>query len=265
MMRKLEMPRKLGFLESIFGSTLAAQGTGWVKCSNGVIWKLDLADPTHRWIVYGDYEGGTGLNYARNVLVKGGVFVDSGSNIGQWVLYLGGLPGVQALEFEPVESQRNWLSSCLQLQADWNCTIYPWGLGAETREMSIQCDGARSTLRNDWYDTKILDRETIRIRRLEDVLREAEIDEVQLWKLDVEGAEYEALVGAGDYLSSQKIKHLYFECHHTNYHRNKMLLEACGYHLYDISRKGLQRKTDREILEVQDLVALPHSSCRVMA
>jgi hypothetical protein len=131
--------------------------------------------------------------------------------------------------------------------------------------MSIQCDGARSTLRNDWYDTKILDRETIQIRRLEDVLREAEIDEVQLWKLDVEGAEYEALVGAGDYLSSQKIKHLYFECHHTNYLRNKMLLEACGYHLYDISRKGLQRKTDREILEVQDLVALPHSSCRVMA
>ena len=41
--------------------------------------------------------------------------------------------------------------------------------------MEIQCDGACSTL------------------------READIKEVLLWKLDVEGAEYEALVGAGDH------------------------------------------------------------------
>ena len=64
-MRKLKIPKKLGFLESLFGSTLAAQGTGWVKCSNGVIWKLDLTEPTHRWIVYGDYEGGIGLSFAK--------------------------------------------------------------------------------------------------------------------------------------------------------------------------------------------------------
>ena len=257
MMRKLKMPKKLGFLESLFGSTLAAKGIGWVKCSNGVIWKLDLTEPTHRWIVYGDYEGGIGLSFAKDALRNGGVFVDSGSNIGQWILYLGGMAGVQSLEFEPVESQRQWLASCLQQQQDWNFTIYSCGLGSEDCEMEIQCDGPRSTLRNDWFKSKNLDREVIQIRRLEDVLRQAEINEVQLWKLDVEGAEYDALVGAHDYLASQRIKHIYFECHHANYARNKSYLEMCGYQLYDIAWKGLQLKVDREISETQDLVALP--------
>ena len=72
--------------------------------------------------------------------------------------------------------------------------------------MEFQCDGARSTLRSGWYTAKTLDLEVIQKRKLEDVLREADIKEVQLWKLDVEGAEYEALVGAGEHLQSQRIK-----------------------------------------------------------
>ena len=57
MIRILKMPEKLGLLESLLGSTLAALGTGWVKCSNGVIWKLDLTKPTHRSIVYANDAG----------------------------------------------------------------------------------------------------------------------------------------------------------------------------------------------------------------
>jgi hypothetical protein len=51
-------------------------------------------------------------------------------------------------------------------------------LGVRFRELQleIQCDGARSTLRSDWYTAKTLDREVIQTRKLEDVLRE----EVQL-------------------------------------------------------------------------------------
>lgn len=256
-MRKFAMPKKLGLMESVFGDKLASNGTGWVECSNGVVWKLDLTDPTHRWIVYGDYEGGAGLNFAKSVLRRGGVFVDSGSNIGQWILYLGGLPQVQALEFEPVESQRHWLASCLQRQTDWNVTTYPCGLGAQNCKADIQRDGARSTLREDWYTTKGLARETIEIRRLDDVLEEAMVDEVQLWKLDVEGAEYDALVGARNYLESRKIKHLYFECHHGNYSRNKSFLEECGYQLYDFDKNGLRLKNQVGIETTQDLVALP--------
>jgi hypothetical protein len=82
MMRILKMPEKLGFLESLFGSTLAALGTGWVKCSNGVIWKLDLTKPTHRSIVYANDAGGITPRFARHALQYGGVLVNSGSIIG---------------------------------------------------------------------------------------------------------------------------------------------------------------------------------------
>jgi len=61
--------------------------------------------------------------------------------------------------------------------------------------MEIQYDGTRSTLRSDWYTAKTLDREVIQKIKLEDVLWKAAMKEVHLWKLDVEGAEYEALVG----------------------------------------------------------------------
>jgi hypothetical protein len=123
--------------------------------------------------------------------------------------------------------------------------------------MDIHYDGARSTLRGDWYEQKRLMREAIQIRRLDDVLHETAIDEVQLWKLDVEGAEYEALIGAGDYLRNHRIKHLYFECHPTNYVRNKAHLEECGCQLYDVVRSGLMPKLDHGIDEMLDLVVFP--------
>jgi hypothetical protein len=69
------------------------------------------------------------------------------------------------------------------------------GLGSENFNMEIQYDGACSTLRSDWYTARTPDREVIQKIKLEDVLRKVDIKEVQLWKLDVEGAEYEAHVG----------------------------------------------------------------------
>ena len=257
LLRKLALPKKLGLLEFLYGSALATREIEWVQCSNGITWKLDLRDPTHRWIVYGDYEGGIGISFAKNALKDGGVFVDSGSNIGQWLLYLGSIPNVRALEFEPVESQRLWLEECLDRQTDWQCKTFPWALGAKESETEIQCDGARSTLRPDWYKIKNLHKQSIKIKRLDDILEEEAVNHVELWKLDVEGAEYDALLGATGYLASQRIKRLYFECHHSSYLLSKKLLFECGYRLYDLTESGLQLKIDEVIHATQDLVALP--------
>ena len=256
LIRKLNPPRKLGLLEALYGRFLASHGIRWVKCSNGITWKLDLADPTHRWIVFGDYEGGIGLDFARKVLRNGGIFVDSGSNIGQWLLYLAALPDVQTLAIEPVQSQRRWLEECLGLQTGWRCTTLAWGLGSKDCELEIQCDGARSTLRKDWYNSKQLSKEIIRVRKLDDILDEQGIESVQLWKLDVEGAEHDALLGAVHSLRSHRVKHLYFECHPSTYPLNKDLLEGFGYRLFDLDRHGLRPKCDPEIPYTQDLVAM---------
>lgn len=123
--------------------------------------------------------------------------------------------------------------------------------------MQIQCHGSRSTLRTDWYTTMDFPKESIAIRRLDDVLSEEQIPVVRFWKLDVEGAEYDALLGAENYLKTRKIQTICFECHPTNYIKNREILEDFGYQVFDLDRQGLTQKLDREIDHTQDLVAMP--------
>ena len=203
-LREYNFPRKLGILERLYGRHLNKHGVCWVLCSNGVKWKLDLTDPGHRWIVFGMYEGGRGIDYARSQLKDGGVYVDSGANIGQWLLYLGSIPGLRSLAFEPVGSEREWLKECLDHQSKWDTQIIDCGLGSAKAELEIQVHGSRSTLHLDWYVGKNLPKITISMDRLDDVLEQNEVTQVDFWKLDVEGAELEALKGAKEMLKKTK-------------------------------------------------------------
>lgn len=94
----------------------------------------------------------------------------------------------------------------------------------------------RARLLSDWYLTPDFLRETTRIRRRDDVLRENSIEKVECWKLDVEGAEYEALLGASLFLKAQAIGHVFFECHPSNDSRCQQLLEGFGYQIYCLKR-----------------------------
>jgi len=150
LVRRLEFPKKLGLLERLFGQRLSQNGVCWVECTNGVSWKLDLTDSCHRWIVFGKYEGGAGIDLAFSALKNGGVYIDSGANIGQWLLYLGHIIGLKSLAFEPVSSQREWLKESLSVQNNWDVDIFESGLGSENAELDIQVNGPRSTLQMDW-------------------------------------------------------------------------------------------------------------------
>lgn len=259
LIRRLEFPRKLGLLERLFGGYLSGKGVTWVTCWNGIFWKLDLTDACHRWIVFGKYEGGQGIDFAKSRLKTGGVFVDSGSSIGQWALYLGGLSGVRVLAFEPVNSQRKWLSECMDVQDGWDTEILPYGLGCDEQYAEIQCDGPRSTLRMDWYGGRSFERERIEIKRLDRLLEARDVEKVTFWKLDVEGAELDALMGAGHYLTAKKIECIFLECHPSNYESVCGLLDSCGYRIYDLVGKRLVLKTDLSIPGTVNLIAAPSS------
>ena len=256
-LRQFNFPRKLGVLEKLYARNLSAHGVSWVECANGVTWKLDLNDPCHRWIVNGKYEGGEGIDLAASALKNGGVYVDSGANIGQWLLYLGHIERLTALAVEPVNTQRAWLQECVDHQDHWGIDIINSGLGSQDAELEIQLNGARSTLQMDWYTEENFQRQTITIRRLEDILEERNIETVDFWKLDTEGAEFEALLGAKKYLQNHAIKHIYFECHPSNYKEIHTLLSDCNYRIYYLSNHQLQPKTDQQLATTQDLVAIP--------
>ena len=255
--RRLEFPRKLGILERLFGGEISKSGLCWVVCSNNVVWKLDLTDPCHRWIVFGKYEGGSGLDCASQALEHGGVYIDSGANIGQWVLFLSGMTGVKTLAFEPVKPNRLWLSDCLNNYPDWDVDVMACGLGSRDFETEIQVDGPRSTLHLDWYKEINHPKNRVQIRRLSDVLEEKGITSVAFWKLDVEGYELDALKGAKRHLMARKIANIFFECHPLNYPAIRSLLTSCGYGLYDVFAGKIRPKLASSISQTEDLLARP--------
>ncbi|MGI9316406.1 MAG: FkbM family methyltransferase, partial [bacterium] len=213
--------------------------------------------PCHRWIVFGVYEGGEGIEFAQGRLKNGGVFVDSGANIGQWLLYLGEIEALQTLAFEPVSSQRNWLIECIETQQNWEVVLFEYALGNKQDTQDIQCNGARSTFNMDWYAGKGLVKQRVQIRRLDQVLAEQQIDEVTLWKIDVEGTELQALQGATDYLKAKRIKTIYFECIPTNFNRICELLHSYGYFVYELNGGKLTETVKQSIVNTQHFVAVP--------
>lgn len=211
LLRRLPLPRKLGLLERLYGGRLAALGIGWVETANGVVWKLDLGDPTQRWIVYGDYEGRAQMSWIRDWLAEGGTVIDSGANIGQMCLYLGPLPGVRIEAFEPLPSAVEWLRDCLRRYPHWDVRLHACGLSDAACRIEVQVDGSRTTARMDWYQQAALPRIGIDVMRLDDFATQARIATIRLWKLDVEGHELAALRGACELLKAKRIEAIIIE------------------------------------------------------
>jgi FkbM family methyltransferase len=211
MLRQLKFPRKLGTLEILYGKALSRFGICWVRASNGVLWKLDLRDPTQRWIVFGDYEGAPQMEWLRGWLRGGGVVVDSGANLGQLCLYYGPMPAVKGYAFEPLPEAFEWLQACLGHHRDWCVSAYPYGLSDSDDLLTVQVDGPRSTARMDWYVGKELETIQIRTTTLDAFAQQEGISAIRLWKLDVEGHELEALRGARRLLSEQSIEAILIE------------------------------------------------------
>ncbi len=239
LLRMFEFPRKLGICERLYARTLSGYGVCYVECANGLEWKLDLSDVGHRWMLYGYYEGGIGIKYAASKLKDGGVYVDSGANIGQWLMYLSDNPKVQTYAFEPVPEERTWLANCLQNYSNWKVEVISLALGRVRDTLEIQCFGSRSTFHMDWYQGKNHKIIKVNVDRLDSVLVSKGVEEISFWKLDVEGFEYEALLGAEGYLKDQKIGSIHFECHPLNFEKIKEYLAKFGYSIFRISKHGL--------------------------
>jgi len=245
-LRALPLPRKLGFLERIYGQKLSSLGVATVSLSNGFVWKLDLTEVTHRWLVYGDYEGPLQMEWIKSWLSTGGLFVDSGANIGQMVVSLAYLPSVEVIAFEPVVSERAWLESCLTQYPNWEVNVIPLGLSDHKRQLMIRLAGSRSTLRTDWYVSSQLAEEQIELTTLDSYSETHNINRIRLWKLDMEGHEVQALLGARKLLDGKRIDALLIEIQTNRLPQVLEILSYSHYPLYMIEASGSLRKiTDK--------------------
>lgn len=212
LLRRFEFPHKLGVLERLYGGALEPLGVGWVETSNGVVWKLDLANPTHRWIVYGKYEGSAFIDWAREHLPADGTVVDSGANIGQMLLYLATfVTRGKVLAYEPHPEARAWLEESLARNTVLPVSIFPLALGARAADLYLAPRGTTEH-HGAWSQvTESAEGIPIRVARLQDELAQLGVKTVDLWKLDVEGYELAALEGAEPLLREHAIRAIYAE------------------------------------------------------
>jgi FkbM family methyltransferase len=216
LLQRYDLPKKLGIFERLYSKRLARHGVCWVQTAADIPWKLDLAEATHRWIVYGKYEGAPFLNWARSFLPADGVVVDSGANIGQILLYLAQwTPRGRILAIEPGREQADWLEECLKVNPQLPVEIIRSGLGdkSEIRRLSFEGQPSMHGAQNRITDSG---GQAVQMTRLEDELAKRSITQVHLWKLDVEGFEISALSGAEALLRTKMIRSIYVELHGEN-------------------------------------------------
>ena len=237
-----DFPHKLGICERIFGRRLAQNGIGWTSTGAGIPWKLDLENPTHRWIVYGKYEGSPFLNWARTFLPPDGIVVDSGANIGQMLLYLAQwVPQGRVFAFEPGRAAADWLEECLAQHPLLPVELLRLGLGDGLHQRHLASVGP-GHLHGSWNQISETEGESVSVVPLSHVLSERSIHEVDLWKLDVEGYEVPALRGAESLLRQKRIRALYIELAGENGRQIRDYLAGFGYRGYLFGADGTLSK-----------------------
>jgi FkbM family methyltransferase len=233
----LEFPRKLGLCERVFGAALARRGVGWVRTAPGPVWKLDLANPTHRWVAYGFYEGPSLWRWLRARADGIRVVVDSGANIGQTVLYFAAyLPAARILAYEPGALAREWLAEGVAANGMTCVTIEPAGLSSGRGDGSLGTVGG-AELHGAWNRIGAPGGEAIPLVSLDDEMDRLGVASVDLWKLDVEGHELEALRGAARSLAGARIRAIYMEMGEVD-SESTAYLASLGYTAWNIRDSG---------------------------
>ena len=198
-------------MDALFGRLLSAHQVAWVETRVGISWKLDLSNATHRWIVYGYYEGYAFWRWF--VMNRGNIrtVIDSGANIGQTTLYFARLLShARIFAYEPGCVAREWLSSCVKHNALGNVSIRNTGLGDGSRQAFLRSVGD-STTHGSWNRIDDREGEAVQLIALDAEISRLGLNRIDLWKLDMEGGEIAALKGADNALAGGLIGAIHVE------------------------------------------------------
>ncbi len=141
---------------------------------------------------------------------RDGVVIDVGAHSGQFAKLLAAMvPDGQVLAFEPASYALSILRKVAAVRRLRNLHIIPCALGAEeaalTLNVPVKPSGSLGFGLSFIGDTASCNRqlrsETIRVRRLDDVARELDLQRLDFIKADIEGFEASLLAGARETLS----------------------------------------------------------------
>lgn len=165
------------------------------------------------------------------------LIIDGGANVGDYssiVIKL--IPGCKIYAFEPVEATFQKLTENMKE----NSSVKPIMKGLFKLNCSLEINLFKADEHSSLYDIQGLPeksdkKQTIELVRGDDFMAENKIDFIDFLKLDIEGAEYDALLGFENCIKKGNVKAIQFEYGYINITTKKLLIdfynffEANGY------------------------------------
>jgi len=139
-----------------------------------------------------------------SLLKPGDIVIDIGANIGYFTLLASGLVGSKGKVYavEASESTRQRLNRNLEINRCTNSVVVPyaaWSESGETNFFTNDADRGGSSLR-ELGGSKPMER--VALRRIDSIIPRQDYEHVRLIKVDIEGAECQALEGLSSLLSA---------------------------------------------------------------
>ena len=228
-------------------------------------------DLSRALFISGTYEPNS-LFVIKNMLSKGSVCFDIGANAGIFTLALSKWVGEQGLivAFEPSSREFPLLEETISLNRLSNVCLEKLAIsnttGTDQLNIAIDKHGGQNTLfkRFAYEGVDSGKTETVEVQTIDAYISEKKIPRLDLIKLDIEGAELNAFLGAKQTLSTLRPV-LIFEVVRSALQKNginlgeiESLLITLGYKIFSIDEQTAHL-TPKSIIETKDgnVVALP--------
>ena len=155
------------------------------------------------------------------------IIIDGGANVGVYsLLVTRTIPECQIYAFEPVKSTFHKLTENVREYS----LIHPIMSGLFKEDCSKEINLFKTDEHSSLYTTQVLSEKSnhtqiIKLIRGDDFIDGKNIDSIDFLKLDVEGAEYDALMGFENCIKSGKVKAIQFEYGYINITTKKLLID----------------------------------------
>ncbi len=206
-----------------------------------------------KWIVgagehgywLGSYELNKRLAFER-IVTPGSVVYDIGANVGFFSLLASVLTGTegQVYAFEPLPRNIHYLRQHIQINKLENIDVIEAAVSDHTGEAYFDL-GASSAMGHLATQGEI----KVQMVSLDSLVDEGRIEAPEVMKVDVEGAEYDVLLGGRNLLETQR-PILFLDTHDRKaHHLTISLLEELGYRFEILDEKNMR--------ETRELIAFP--------
>lgn len=227
---------------------------------------FNLRDDIQREMYFGIYEPVVS-NFLINSLRHGDVFFDVGSNIGYFSVLASSIIGEfgQVHSFEPIEENHKELEFTINQNKIKNITANNVAVGPKNGEMTLYT-GSKKIANSGWASLVKTDRRPdpviVNMLSLDEYININNIKRIDMIKMDIEGAEFDALLGAEKLLSLHNGVQIICEINPFLLNRRNMnstsithLLADYGYKIYILSKKGLELiRPENEITTFENIL-----------